>query len=91
MQSTPRYTIVIDKPVQSTLRRLPRDLQARLGREMLKLETDPRPARSKQLQGFKDTYRLRLGDWRIIYVIVDEQLIITVIKIGPRGDVYRRL
>ena len=91
MPPTSRYTIIIDKPVQSTLRRLPRDLQARLGKEMLKLETAPKPPRSKQLQGFKDTYRLRVGDWRIIYVIEDERLIITVIRIGPRGDVYRGL
>jgi mRNA interferase RelE/StbE len=88
---TPRYTVIIDKPVQATLRRLPRDLQERLGKELLKLETNPTPARSTPLQGFKDTYRLRVGDWRIIYILENERLIITIIRIGPRGDVYRGL
>ena len=86
-----RYHIIIDQAAQKTLRRLPRDLQQRLGKALLVLETDPRPQNSRQLAGYQDTYRLRVGDWRIIYTIQDEKLVITVIRIGSRGDVYRNL
>lgn len=73
------------------MRRLPRDLQERLGRAILVLETNPRPNNSRQLEGFRNTYRLRVGDWRIIYTVEDDRLVITVIRVGSRGDIYRGL
>ncbi len=42
----------------------------------------------KKLKGHKDTYRLRIGDLRLLYTIEDNVLVITVLKIGPRGDIY---
>lgn len=89
--NTPRYTLIIDQAAQKTLRRLPRDLQERLGRAILVLETNPKPNNSRQLEGFQNVYRLRVGDWRIVYTIEDERLVITVIRVGSRGNVYRRL
>ena len=89
--NTPRYTVVIDQAAQKSMRRLPRDLQERLGRAILVLETNPRPNNSRQLEGFRNTYRLRVGDWRIIYTVEDDRLVITVIRVGSRGDIYRGL
>ncbi|WP_414693719.1 type II toxin-antitoxin system RelE family toxin [Paenibacillus sp.] len=45
----------------------------------------------KKLQGDSSLYRLRIGNYRILYSIEDEILVIVVIKIGPRGDVYNEL
>ena len=89
--NTPRYAVVIDQAAQKSMRRLPRDLQERLGRAILVLETNPRPNNSRQLEGFRNTYRLRVGDWRIIYTVEDDRLVITVIRVGSRGDIYRGL
>ena len=87
----PRYTIEVQQTAEKVLRRLPRDLKERITSAIFELETDPRPPAATPLKGHYDTWRLRVGDWRIIYTIEDDRLFVTVIKIGPRGDVYRNL
>jgi len=54
------------------------------------LATDPYAPNNnvKKLQG-REGYRMRVGDWRVIYEIRDDQLIILVLDIGPRGEIYR--
>lgn len=54
------------------------------------LADNPRPPASRKLEGHEDLYRLRVGDWRIIYVIQDAELLIVVVEIGSRGNVYRK-
>lgn len=53
------------------------------------LESDPRPAGSKKLVGSDHTYRLRVGDYRVVYDTHDAMLIILVVRIRHRRDVYR--
>ena len=53
------------------------------------LESDPRPAGCKKLVGSDHTYRLRIGDYRVVYDIQDDALIILVVRIRHRRDVYR--
>lgn len=50
---------------------------------------EPRPNGVKKLQGDDNSYRLRVGDYRVIYEVVDNVLIVTVIKIGHRSDIYK--
>jgi mRNA interferase RelE/StbE len=52
------------------------------------LASNPRPVGSEKLSG-EDKYRLRQGDYRILSAIVDDELIVTVVKVGNRRDVYR--
>ena len=52
------------------------------------LEENPRPGQSKKLKG-RDAYRLRIGRYRVIYEIEGEKLIVLVVAIGHRGDVYK--
>jgi mRNA interferase RelE/StbE len=54
------------------------------------LRLEPRPHGSKKLVGEDNLYRIRTGDYRIIYQVRDKQLIILVIAIGNRRDIYRR-
>lgn len=53
--------------------------------------TIPRPRNARQLEGFENSWRLRVGDWRIVYEIQERQLVITIIRVAPRGSVYRGL
>jgi mRNA interferase RelE/StbE len=53
------------------------------------LEITPRPEGVKKLEGEKDLYRLRVGDYRIIYTIRDRELIVLVLKVGHRREVCR--
>jgi mRNA interferase RelE/StbE len=55
---------------------------------MLKLEDNPRPINCKKLRVI-NAYRIRIGDYRIIYEIKDDILIVVVLKIGHRKDIYR--
>lgn len=53
------------------------------------LASDPRPRGSEKLAGYADRYRIRQGNYRIVYLIDDEASLVTVYKIGHRRDVYR--
>lgn len=53
------------------------------------LANDPRPSGSKQLVGGEGEMRIRVGDYRIVYEIIDEQLIVLVLRIGHRREIYR--
>lgn len=87
----PRYRVEVQKSAQKILRRLPRDLLNRLASEIEGLAFEPRPAGCKKLAGFHDHYRVRVGDWRIIYTIQDDVLIVLVVEIAPRGGAYKNL
>jgi len=87
----PRYRIEMQQSAEKVLRRLPRDLKERITTAIFNLETNPRPSGAIPLKGQYNTWRIRVGDWCAIYTIEDDQLIVLVVKIGPRGDVYRDL
>ena len=87
--SKPKYTIQIDKDAEKVLRRQGRTTKERLVRTILVLADDPHPANSRKLEGYHDLYRLRVGDWRIIYQVINDQLLILVLEVGSRGEVYR--
>ncbi len=73
------------------LARTPRDLRQRLGAAIDALASNPRPRGCKKLVGHDNLYRLRVGDWRITYIIKDADLIVLVIEVAPRGGAYRNL
>jgi mRNA interferase RelE/StbE len=87
--SSPKYTIQIDKDAEKTLRRQARTTRERLVKAILVLADNPHPANSRKLEGYHDLYRLRVGDWRIIYQVDDDQLLILVLEVGSRGEIYR--
>ncbi len=83
-----RYKLSFRRSVRKDFDRIPkRDLVKILGRIEL-LAEDPRPPGSKKLS-YAERYRLRQGNYRIIYSIQDEELTVWVVKVGHRSDVYR--
>ena len=84
------YTIAYSKEAAKSLQRMPRNM-AQLIREKLELiAVDPYAdhPNAKKLQG-REGYRLRVGDWRVIYKMQNEQLIIVILKIASRGEIYK--
>ena len=65
-------------------------VRLRVSRKIDALAQDPRPAGVKKLEGEADIYRVRDGNFRIIYRIEDRKLLILVLLVGDRRDVYRR-
>ena len=83
------YKILIKLSAKKELEKLPKKDLQKIIVKIQDLSSDPRPIGSEKLSG-DDKYRLRQGNYRIVYSIEDEQLIIFVVKIGHRRDIYRR-
>ena len=66
-----------------------RRLRLPLERAIQTLAEEPRPAGCIKLVGYVDEWRIRVGDWRVIYRIDDGMLVVLVVTLGPRGEVYR--
>lgn len=85
-----RYTVLLAAPARKFLRRLTDATQrARFERAIDALALNPRPAGCQPLQGLHGAYRIRVGDFRILYQIADDRLLVLVTDIGSRGQIYR--
>ena len=84
-----RYSIEISRTAEKQLEKLNRDDQRRVGRAILALADDPHPQGSRKLTGYDDVFRSRVGRYRVLYSISGKTLIIIILKIGHRKDVYR--
>lgn len=82
-----RYQVIITRSVQKTLSKLPDKIASRLEAAMLELERNPRPFGCKKLKG-RDSYRIREGDYRLIYEIEDNVLKVIVVDAGHRRYIY---
>ena len=83
----PKYTVILSKKAQKLLDKLSYHIATPIFEAIVKLEENPRPPGCKKLKG-RDGYRVRAGNYRIIYEIYDNELIVTVITLGDRKDVY---
>jgi mRNA interferase RelE/StbE len=71
------------------LRNLTADVQRRLDPALQALKQDPRPPGCKKLSGEESLWRIRVGDYRIVYQIRDNELLVLVLKMGHRREIYR--
>ena len=83
------YTIVIKRSAEKEIAELPLFIVEKLYQEFIKLALNPRPSGVKKLSGFKNLYRIRINDYRVIYSIQNEELIVHILKVGHRKDVYK--
>jgi len=83
----PEYIISITKTAQKQLNKLPDSVEGLLIEAIQELAINPRPNGCKKLKG-RDGYRVRKGDFRIIYDIYDKELVIQIIAVGNRKDIY---
>jgi mRNA interferase RelE/StbE len=82
------YQVILPKSAQKELDRLPNQIEARILLALAGLETQPRPVGCKKLRG-ESAWRIRVGDYRVVYEIHDKVLQVIVIAIGHRREVYR--
>ena len=83
-----KFQVILPRSVQKQLDRLADDVTRRILARLRELEDNPRPAGVKKLKG-RTAWRVRVGDYRIIYEIHDRELQIIVITVGHRREVYR--
>ena len=70
-------------------RKLPLHIRKRIRESLEKLRTNPRPNSVKKMSGYDDRWRIRVGDYRVIYQIKDDVLQILIVRVAHRRDVYR--
>lgn len=83
-----RYKIEFKRSVFKDLRPIPKTDVKRILKRIDALAADPRGPGSEKLSG-QERYRVRQGVYRIVYEIVDDRLVVIVVKVGYRGEVYR--
>ncbi len=83
------YTVLLKPSVVREMKKLPQDIKIRIAERIDRLEKEPRPADCLKMQG-DNLYRIRVGDYRIIYQVQDTVLVVLVVKVGNRRDAYRK-
>jgi mRNA interferase RelE/StbE len=85
----PRYEVLLTPSALRAFRKLERGVQVRLAHLIDSLAFNPRTHGSVKLSGEENLYRVRTGDYRIIYSIEDDVLIVLIVAVGHRREVYR--
>lgn len=88
---TPRYRIELTRDALRALAKLDKPVRRRVQGAIDRLADDPHPAGMIALRGAPGAFRIRIGDYRVIYVLHDDLLLVVVIDIGHRRDVYRNV
>jgi len=84
----PNYVVILSKNAQKQLDKIPLHIVEPILQGIESLGADPRPVGCKKLKG-RDGFRIRVGNYRVIYEIFDKQLIVDVITVGHRRDIYQ--
>ena len=82
------YAVILRRAAEKELSRLPEKIHQRISHKLLELENEPRPHGSQKLQGHGG-YRIRVGDYRVLYLIDDKAKTVEILAVGNRGEVYR--
>lgn len=82
------YSVVIKSSAQKELDALDDAVFSRIDRRILALAENPRPAGCKKLKGYKDQWRIRIGNWRVVYFIDDSAKRVSISRVAHRREVY---
>ncbi|MBN2700241.1 MAG: type II toxin-antitoxin system RelE family toxin [Methylohalobius sp. ZOD2] len=83
------YEIELAASAKKQFDKLPANIRQRLAKTINQLSTTPRPPGVTKLKGEDQLYRVRVGDYRIVYRIEDNRLLVLILKVGHRRAVYR--
>jgi mRNA interferase RelE/StbE len=85
------YTITIKERALKALKKLPANVASKIDEKIQALAQNPRPDGCKKLEGYSNAYRIRYSDYRVVYTIQNHALIIEVVHIGNRKDIYKHI
>ena len=83
-----KYTVLVERYAQKQIMKLDKKLIPVIKAAISELSNNPRPYGYKKLKG-EDAYRIRVGDYRVIYEIDNDVILVTVVSVGHRKDVYK--
>ncbi len=85
------YVLEVKKNVLKAIARLDSGVQRQIAEVLKNLVSHPYPSGSRKIQGRADTWRVRVGKFRVVYEVHDERLVICVVRVAHRKDVYKNL
>lgn len=83
------YSVELTRTAEKQLRRVAKAKRARLVDAIQSLADVPRPRGARKLEGYESVYRVRVGQYRIVYEVIDERVVVIVLKLGHRKDACR--
>lgn len=83
------YRVIVPRPVEKQLDRLPDSARSRVTRQIVALKENPRPRGCVKLKGKENEYRVRIGDYRVRYEVRDDEALVLLLYCKHRKDVYR--
>jgi len=84
-----QYRVEVSATAERQLKKIRREDQVRILRSIRFLASEPRPGGCRKMSGYDDIYRIRVGYYRVIYEIDGKRIVVVVLKIGHRREVYR--
>ncbi len=84
------YRVVLPKPVRKQLDKLPSRTRNRVLRRLIALQDEPRPPGCVKLKGYSEEYRIRIGNYRVRYTVLDADSTVVLLHCRDRKDIYRR-
>lgn len=91
MTGSRRFAVEYDPEAVKELKKLDKPIARRIARTITQLADDPRPRGARPLKGFPELWRLRVGDYQVIYTIRDAELLVLALRVAHRSTVYRDL
>ncbi len=85
------YSIEFKRSAAKSLRKLPRSVQERILNKLTEFENSPPSEKETKLKGDNPFHRIRVGDYRIVYEFQNDALVVLIIKVAHRKDVYKHL
>lgn len=86
-----KYKIVIRSSARKELKKLPKEVIENIIPAIFGLAENPRPQGCKKLKGYADAYRIRIGDYRVVYMVEGDILVVTVVAVRHSKDAYNDL
>ena len=83
-----KFSVAIKASAQKELDALDNTRFTRIDSKIISLADNPRPAGCKKLRGYKDQWRIRVGDYRVIYLLDDARALVTIVRVAHRKEVY---
>ncbi|RNL82987.1 type II toxin-antitoxin system RelE family toxin [Halostreptopolyspora alba] len=85
------YEVVFDNRASKELGKLDTPVARRVYSAVLALAKEPRPEGCRQLSGYPGLWRIRVGDYRVVYTVDDGQLVVVALRVAHRREIYRKL
>jgi mRNA interferase RelE/StbE len=82
------YSVEIKASAKRELDAIDDSMFARIDRKITGLSLNPRPPGCRKLKGYRNLWRIRVGDWRIVYSVDDSKMVVTIDRVAHRGEVY---